>query len=126
MADWEFLNKHRCRVVGPTVPEQYVSDDSFGFNGMFRFSLDGHLIRCVVSDGMGWQHVSVSIEYSHKCPTWEMMCKIKELFWEPENVVVQYHPRKSEYVNFHPGCLHMWRLLNKSMPTPPSIMVGPK
>lgn len=93
---------------------------------MFRFVLDTETIRCVVSDGEGWKHVSVSIERETKPPSWEIMCKVKELFWEDEEVAVQYHPKKSEYVNHHPGCLHLWSSTDLQMPTPPSIMVGTK
>lgn len=124
MSDWIFLNKHRCRVVAPTVPQQYISDDSYGFTGLFRFNLGGRLLRCLASDGMGWQHVSVSEEFSPKPPPWEIMCKVKDLFFEPEDVVVQFHPAKSQYVNMAKGCLHLWRSLSAEFPTPPSLMVG--
>ena len=64
------------------------------------------------------------------CPSWRMMCKIKELFWEPNDVVIQYHPAKNDYVNMHEGCLHLWQPFEngaaKPFPTPPSIMVGYK
>lgn len=126
MSNWSFLNQHRCRIVTPTVPPQYISDETYGFNGMFRFPLAGNTIRCIASDGMGWQHVSVSVEYDDRCPRWEVMCFVKELFWEPEDWVVQFHPAKAEYVNCHPGCLHLWKSLDQPFPTPQSIMVGPK
>lgn len=135
MADWEFLNKHRVREPNVRVPERYCSTDEDGFNGMFRFTIDGHLVRCITSDGSGapdedqwkWQHVSVSLEYEQKPPPWAIMCKIKELFWEDEDWVLQFHPAKSEYVNFHPYCLHLWRYIGKEFrqPYPLSIMVGP-
>ena len=63
MSNWPFLEQARVTKPDHTVPSQYVSDASYGFNGLFRFALNGKLIRCVVSDGGGWQHVSVSIEY---------------------------------------------------------------
>lgn len=126
MSDFIFLNKNRCKTPSPTVPAFYCSRDEDGFNGMFRFYLNNLPIRVLASDGEGWQHVSVSIERSDKCPTWEIMCKIKQLFWEDEDVVVQYHPKKSEYVNNHPNCLHLWRCLTAKFPTPPTILVGLK
>jgi hypothetical protein len=92
-------------------------------------TIDGRLVRCLASDGGGWQHGSVSVEYESKTPNWSIMCKVKELFWEDEDWVVQFHPAKSQYVNFHPGCLHLWRYTGGGpfqMPTPASIMVGPK
>lgn len=133
MSDWNFLNKHRCRIVLPNVPERYLSDDSNGFNGLFRIPREGKIIRCVASDGSEmegpewkWQHVSVSIEYEGQPPKWAVMCYVKDLFWEPEDWVCQFHPAKSEYVNFHQACLHLWRPLAEKLPTPLAIMVGPK
>jgi hypothetical protein len=127
MSNWKFLNEHRARVVSRYVPPQYVSDDSFGFCGLFRFQLDGHSVRCVASDGEGWQHVSVSLEFESKTPSWNVMCKIKELFWEPEEAAIQIHPPRSEYVNNHEYCLHLWRCTDgREQPLPPSILVGLK
>ena len=127
MSNWKFLNDHRARIASRYVPAQYVSDDSLGFNGLFRFQLDGHSVRCIASDGMGWQHVSVSLEFEQKTPRWELMCKIKELFWEPEDAVIQIHPPRSEYVNMHEYCLHLWRCTDgREQPLPPSICVGIK
>lgn len=123
MSDWAFLNKHRHRVLTNSALDQYVSDDSFGFNGMFRFRLDGRFIHCICSDGEGWQHVSVSLEDDKSTPTWDMMCKIKDLFWEDEDICIQFHPAKSNYVNHHPGCLHIWRPLKQPLPIPPKGMV---
>jgi hypothetical protein len=40
--------------------------------------------------------------------------------------VVQFHPPKSQYVNCHPYCLHLWRNKNQEVILPPSILVGPK
>lgn len=61
----------------------------------------------VWSNGEGWEHVSVS--FPRRTPTWEEMCKVKDLFWNEDETVVQFHPKKSEYVNIHPYCLHLWR-----------------
>lgn len=72
----------------------------------------------------GWEHVSVSLP--SRCPTWEEMCYLKNLFWNDDECVVQYHPRKSEYVNNHPHCLHLWRPLNEKLPEPPAMLVGLK
>ena len=127
MSDWKTLELARQTIPRKTVPSHYCSTSADGFNGMFRLTIDGALVRCLASDGEGWQHVSVSLEYLTKPPSWEVMCKVKDLFWEPEDVVVQFHPKKSEYVNFHPGCLHLWRCTDgRKFPTPPSILVGPR
>ena len=125
MSDWKFLNEKRVND-DPDVPPQYWSTPDLGFNGMFRFYSTWGRLRCIASDGMGWKHVSVSIERDSRPPKWEAMCAVKDLFFEPEDWVVQFHPAKSEYVNHHPGCLHLWMPTNERMPTPDSIMVGPR
>ena len=33
----------------------------------------------------------------------------KALFWDEDDCVIQYHPPRSEYVNNHQNCLHLWR-----------------
>lgn len=59
-----------------------------------------------------------------RCPTWGEMCFIKSLFWDDDDVVVQFHPAKKDHVNMHEFCLHLWRPLDQTIPTPPSLMVG--
>jgi hypothetical protein len=81
-------------------------------------------LKFICSDGAGWEHVSVSLP--NRCPTWEEMCKVKDLFWTQDECVVQFHPPRSEYVNNHPYCLHLWRPISCQMPMPPSILVGVK
>lgn len=74
--------------------------------------------------GPPWEHVSVST--TQRTPTWEEMCFIKDLFFAPEECVVQFHPPKSQYVNHHPNCLHLWKPVGVDIPLPPSICVGLK
>lgn len=78
------------------------------------------------SNGGGWEHVSIAPYKKNHTPTWDEMCRLKEMFFRDDEVVVQYHPAKSEYVNNMPNCLHLWRPLNEVMPTPPTIMIGMK
>jgi hypothetical protein len=114
------------------VPEEYrdpnYSDASDGNNGLFRVPgrTPRERLTVIASDGGGWDHVSVSTPY--RCPTWDEMAKIKELFWsDPEDWAVQYHPPMSRYVNNHSYCLHLWRPTHcGEMPFPPDWMVGNK
>ena len=78
----------------------------------------------VASWGGGWDHVSVSPLNRKTIPTWEMMCKVKDIFFKPEEAVIQIHPPKDEYVNNMSNCLHLWRANDKEMILPPSFMVG--
>lgn len=76
------------------------------------------------STGAGWEHVSVSPESKRIVPTWDDMCKIKEIFFGDDEAVIQIHPPKDEYVNNMPNCLHLWRCSYKEMVLPPSCLVG--
>jgi hypothetical protein len=99
------------------------TDASHGCNGAFRVRLtNGEILNVVATDREGWEHVSVS--RGDRIPRWDEMCIIKALFWDPEDVVVQYHPRESEYVNMHPRTLHLWRQVGAEFATPPAYMVG--
>lgn len=89
----------------------------------------GMKLIIIASDGEGdaiaegWEHISVSGR--HRCPNWEEMCAVKDLFWTEDELVVQFHPRRRDYVNFHPYCLHLWARRDGSIATPPAILVGP-
>lgn len=102
-----------------TGPKRTTRQD--GNNGAF-FVLE-RALYVIASDGEGWEHVSVSTP--SRCPTWYDMCFIKDLFWDDEDLVIQYHPAKADYVNIHPFCLHLWRKAgsNDFCETPPSILV---
>lgn len=87
----------------------------------------GKLVASVIwSNGGGWEHVSIAPYRRSYTPSWDEMCKLKDMFFYDDEVVVQYHPAKSEYVNNVSNCLHLWRPLNDVLPTPPVIMVGIK
>ena len=79
------------------APEKYrlkagplASDESYGNNGVFIIPLIMEKqIRCIVSDGELWEHVSVSVALhtntkhpSIITPDWDIMCKVKNFFWD--------------------------------------------
>ena len=101
------------------------SDSSYGNNGAFGLSFRGYTVVCIASDGEGWEHCSVSIDRSRE-PGWDVMCFVKDLFWDEQDVVIQFHPAKDQYVNNHPYVLHLWRKIGEELKTPPSILVGIK
>jgi hypothetical protein len=76
-----------------------------------------------------WQHVSVHAsvvslvkgDYD-RAPTWDEMCFVKDLFWDKQDCVVQYHPPQSDYINRHPYTLHLWKF-NGEFPMPPKEYV---
>lgn len=117
------------------VPEKYRiaegqmgSDASFGNNGCFALpsTIGNRVLMVIASDGMGWEHVSIHARQGRQAmiPAWNEMCYVKNLFWDEQDVVMQLHPAKSEYVNNHAHVLHLWRPTDTAIPTPPSILVG--
>lgn len=116
------------------VPEQYRvppprpmgSTSAQGNNGAFLIPALAQPLRVIASDGLGWEHVSVSLE--NRCPFWDEMCYVKNLFWGEDDFVVQMMVPKVDYINCHPHCLHMWRKAgtNDFCDRPPQIFVGPK
>lgn len=103
-----------------------------GIVGAFQVAspVKSYRLQIIASNGEGWEHVSVSIVPQKRrplrTPTWGEMCYIKDLFWEEEELVIQYHPQKSEYINCHAYTLHLWKPIGTEIPLPPSIMVGPR
>lgn len=104
------------------VPEKYrvtngiLKTTSFnGNNGVFTLKIFSRKDKrkldfiCIAEDKEGWEHVSVSIKGIKRCPNWNEMCFIKDMFWGKEDFVMQFHPPKSEYVNIHSYTLHLWR-----------------
>ncbi len=108
------------------------SDPSWGAYGQFFVQGPCGERLCIVASGAdvddtkseGWEHVSVSTK--RRPPNWQEMCFVKNLFWDAEECVVQFHPPRSEYVNNHPNCLHLWKNTKVDFPLPPSILVGRK
>jgi hypothetical protein len=101
-----------------------ASEPGLGNNGAFLIPHKGRTFTVIVSDTEGWDHVSISLR--DRCPTWSEMCHFKDLFFDHDEPAMQLHPPKSEHVNFHRYCLHLWRSQGTPIPSPPAYLVGPK
>ncbi len=116
MRDLKHLDQYRRELYG------FVGDNK---NGNFKLELKigqrTEKYTIIASDGGDWEHVSISMK--HRTPTWEEMCYFKDLFFEEWEDVIQFHPKKEDYVNNHNFCLHLWRPANERMPMPPKYMV---
>lgn len=118
-------------------PPSYESSPGDTY-GVFLLSDGSDRLYCIATDGdcpgipgTRWEHVSVTVRNRRglqlqRCPTWDQMAKVKATFWSDEEAVMQLHPPRSDYVNHHPFCLHLWRPTEQPIPLPPSILVGPK
>ena len=139
--DLMFTVPEAARIT-PEMSVEMGSDASIGKNGAFLLASPepGWALFLICSDGededaegdlADWEHVSVSaralgLKIKTRIPTWKEMCVVKARCWDPEDVVVQYHPRASRSLNQHPHVLHLWRWKRGVFPTPPPLAVGLK
>lgn len=117
--DFSVVDKYRVKTG------MYKSNDGDDF-GMFEVPVKKKpfkaRILCAPSDSE-WEHVSVST--TSRTLDWVEMCKIKDMFWDKDEAVIQFHPPENEYINNHPFCLHLWKKKGE-FDLPPSILVGLK
>lgn len=117
MRNLNYLNKYRYEH-----PRGGMGDEH---NGCFKLQLPDTRVTFVIvaSNGLKWEHVSVSTV--DRCPRWNEMQQIKEMFFNDDETVMQLHPAKSNYVNNHPYCLHLWKPTDpdRAIPLPPMFMV---
>lgn len=99
--------------------------------GLFILNQFGHIIRCISSGPAtsnnpekteGWEHVSVSLSHG-AMPSWSDMKFVKELFWREDETVIQFHPKKSDYVNITENVLHLWKPPGGEVKLPPKECV---
>lgn len=109
------------RTPNLTIIEEAEND---GFCGRYYDKNTGKWLTFIFSYQLGWEHLSVSMP--SKTPSWDQMCIMKDIFWNEEETCIEYHPKKSDYINNHKHCLHIWKPTEEYLPTPPSIMVGIK
>ncbi len=102
-----------------------ASTAEYGNNGEFQIpSPDPGLrvLNIVASDGAGWDHVSIHVldrNGKPETPTWNEMSYVKGLFWSAEETVLEFHPKRSAYVNAHPDVLHLWKQQGVEAVLPP-------
>lgn len=112
---------------------RWASDDSYGNYGAFLVPSPepGWVLALIcagseLAESDGWEHVSVHAENAKgkkRTPTWTEMVFVKRLCWDPDDLVVQYHPPERDYVNVHPHVLHLWRWAAGQIPMPPKHFV---
>lgn len=76
---------------------------------------------CVERDGKNWVHLSVSKRKQY--PSWDEFSQVKDLFLGSESLAIQVLPPRSEWVNDHNYCLHLYQCLDER-PTPDFRKLG--
>lgn len=125
---WNHLDQFRLRA-GP------ITSPNGATYGAFQIPLASRggvvILNCIASDGFdgtkdwGWEHVSCHADTKEgkRIPSWSQMDYLKDLFWKPEETVVQYHVPKSKHVNHNEHVLHLWRPKRFEFQLPPKELV---
>ncbi len=119
-----WLEAEKYRAQFPGYGSSYGDD-----YGTFILPLATGTLRIIASpgdEGIGpewsWEHVSVSL--ANRCPNWPEMCRVKDLFWDETETVMQLHVPLADHRNLHAFCLHLWRPTKLTIPRPPSEAVA--
>lgn len=99
----------------------YGESERGGVQGFFMIPHEGETIAVISGRGEGWDHVSASLQY--RCPTWDEMCFIKDIFFKWDELVLQFHPPRKDYVNVCSRALHLWRPWKQKVNLPPKWML---
>lgn len=97
-----------------------------GLNGRFKVQgpCGAKLFLWAFDGARDWEHVAVDLDPPRRSPNWQEMCFAKDLFWGPEECVMQIHPPLSQYVKNNYTRLHLWKPKDAAIPQPPSRLVG--
>lgn len=119
-------NLHEIDHYRDRSPEiiSYYGSSGDGGTGVFNLPSPRTQVtlRVIASDGMDWDHVSVSLP--NRCPNWTEMEHVKRTFFQEHETAMQLHVPPSDHINRHPYCLHLWRPQKAEIPRPPAGMVG--
>jgi len=79
----------------------------------YRRILTDHTVivsQGVEADGRLWAHFSIA--HPLRLPTWDELITAKEQFLGAESRAIQVLAPRSEWVNIHPNCLHLFVCLD--------------
>ena len=63
------------------------------------------LVSAALMDGVVWVHASIS---GMDLPTYADLVALKAWVFGSDGIACQVFPQKSQHVNIHPHCLHLW------------------
>ena len=114
LAQAKEANKEFTKWVVPAFSKRVIEACSKGWRldvGVSHYWLENPLgLRVMLSGGIynnqKWLHLSASRK--NRLPGWLEFTKLKDVFLGEETTAIQVFPPKSEYVNLHPYCLHLW------------------
>lgn len=114
--DFSWVSKHLPRALasqwhGTITPNgMHWTKEKRGRKGRKVVLSTVMMTGMVEQDGRRWLHLSFS--HPGRLPTWTEFVAVKELFLGREAKAIQVIPPRSEHVNIHPHCLHLFECVD--------------
>ena len=103
------------------LPQYEPMDPSLAGGFIIQSPTDAKPLVIVASNGLGWDHVSVS--HRKRIPNWLEMQHAHRLFFLPTETAFQLHVPESDHINVQERTLHLWRPHEAEIPMPPKEFV---
>lgn len=110
------ISQIKTTILHHPLPNAYRCVDRFGPEGAIYVRKDGLKVIETISDhedGREWLHVSLS--FTDHLPTYGDLKQVKSIFAGDENTALQVFPPKSQHINIHEYCLHLWCCLTEDV-----------
>ena len=109
-----FKHIDKYKIETPPNYAKLMKHKNSEFIGAYEITFENSsrqtfLVMASIDKYCEWEHVSVSVLTADRTPKWNEMSYIKDLFFEEDEYVIQFHPAKKDYINFIGNCLHLWR-----------------
>jgi hypothetical protein len=66
------------------------------------------VLRSISTTKIGDKWIHLSVSRPDRLPSWEELSKVKDEFLGAEAEAYQVLAKRSDHVNTHPYCLHLW------------------
>ena len=111
-SEFERYRAHHIEKKIPTLLKPKIGE-------VYLFPYDGKLAEFHLFTEKNWEHISIVVHDNpvlpaNRLPTYEEMVTFKNVIWDNYEVCIQVHPKKSQYVNINPFCLHIWKKAGES------------
>lgn len=99
---------------------KYATGTADGFNGLFHFRIAGVPVQVhsTDSDPPAWRHVVVTLGSSTMVPSWNVVNRVRDLFFGPDSWVTVYLTPNDGPIQFQPGSIHLWQPLLEGLIVP--------
>ena len=102
------------RVYRITAPSGWRDEGNFIHSpecsaAVYRNRTVGLLVllsSATMDDGGVWIHCSLSRK--SRLPSWDDMKRVKDAFFGEDSEAFHVLPKKDDYINLHPFCMHLW------------------